>query len=255
MLAHLAARGARATIACATRGEEGRPHPSVGTVADIGALREQELRLSCERLGLGEPRFLGFRDSARKDRFRRDDPRALANVDMLEVERAILHVITDVRPQVVITFDPHGGYYHPDHLAVHRAATAAFFSSGTFGAAAPARLYYSAFSIDVFREHVKRTAGWGVVDGLDPERFAVADATAALLFDARPYMDKKIAAFAAHRSAWGLTLDMLPNPPAEQARRLYGFEPIMEQELFVLGGTRTAVPHWPLKDLFDGLRL
>jgi hypothetical protein len=72
-----------------------------------------------------------------------------------------------------ITFDPHGGYYHPDHLAVHRATTAAFFSSGTLGETAPARLFYSALSIEMFREHQARTVGWGVVDGLDPEVFGV----------------------------------------------------------------------------------
>lgn len=253
MLAHLAERGAIVTIACATRGEAGRPHPSVGPVADIGALRTEELRRSCRHLGVGEPRFLGFHDSGRKERLRRDDGRALASVDMLDVESAIRRVIDDTEPHIIITFDPHGGYYHPDHLAVNRAATAAFFSSGTMGASAPARLFYSTFSIPVFREHAERTAGWGVVDGLDSGTFGVSDTTAALIFDARPYMAKKLAAFAAHQSAWGLLPEMISAPPPEQARRLHGFQPIMEQELFVLGATRAAVPRWPLADLLEGI--
>ena len=37
----------------------------------------------------------------------------------------------------MLTFDPHGGYYHPDHVAIHRATTAAFFASGVLGAEAP----------------------------------------------------------------------------------------------------------------------
>jgi LmbE family N-acetylglucosaminyl deacetylase len=123
------------------------------------------------------------------------------------------------------------------------------------GDAAPARLFYSTFSVAVFREHVERTRGWGVVDGLDPEVFAVAERSAAVVFDARPYMDRKRAAFAAHTSAFGVTLEMLSNPPPEQASRLHGFAPIMEQEVFVLGGTRGPVPRWPLRDLFDGLDL
>jgi LmbE family N-acetylglucosaminyl deacetylase len=107
--------------------------------------------------------------------------------------------------------------------------------------------------VEVFREHVARTKGWGVVDGLDPEVFAVTERSAAVIFDARPYMDRKLAAFAAHTSAFGVTLEMLPNPPPEQARRLHGFTPILEHEFFVLGATRGAVPRWPLRDLFDGL--
>ena len=81
--------------------------------------------------------LLGFHDSARGERQRHGDARALANVDMLEVEAAIRRVIEDVTPHVILTFDPHGGYYHPDHLAVQRATTAAFFSSGAMGALAP----------------------------------------------------------------------------------------------------------------------
>jgi N-acetyl-1-D-myo-inositol-2-amino-2-deoxy-alpha-D-glucopyranoside deacetylase len=255
MLAHLADRGVRVTIACATRGEAGRAHPSVGPVADVGAHRTAELQRSCEILGFDAPRFLGFHDSARKDRLRRDDPRALANVDMLDVEAAILRVIRDVEPHIVVTFDPHGGYYHPDHVAVHRAATAAFFSSGAIGAAAPVRLFYSTFAVGIFREHAARTDGWGIVDGLDPEIFAVSDGTIAVTFDARPLMDRKLAAFAAHQSAFGVSAAMLREPPPEQARRLHAFAPIMEREDFTLAATRGAVAHWPLADLLDGLRI
>src|SRR5499426_1511871 len=151
MLAHLAERGARVTLVCATDGEAGKPHPSVGPVDDLGAMRVEELRLSCKRLGIEEPVLLRFHVSARKERFRRDDPHALANVDMLDVEAAVRSVITGVKPHVVVTFEPHGGYYHPDHLAISRATTAAFFSSGVLGEDAPERLFYTSMRSDVFR--------------------------------------------------------------------------------------------------------
>jgi N-acetyl-1-D-myo-inositol-2-amino-2-deoxy-alpha-D-glucopyranoside deacetylase len=141
VLAHLSDRGVRVTLACGTDGEAGKPHRSMGPVEDLGALRADELRLSCARLGIEEPVRLGFHDSARKDRQRHDDPHALANVDMLDVEAAIRGIITDVKPHVIFTFDPHGGYYHPDHVAIHRATTAAFFTSGAMGDQAPERLF------------------------------------------------------------------------------------------------------------------
>jgi LmbE family N-acetylglucosaminyl deacetylase len=197
--------------------------------------------------------FLGFHDSARKERLRRKDPRALANVDMLDVEASIRHVIEQVRPHVIITFDPHGGYYHPDHTAVQRAATAAFFSSGVLEDEAPSRLFYSTFSERAYREHAEATRGWGVVDDLDPTVFAVRSTMAAVTFDARPYMDLKLMAFAAHQSAFGLPELLLSDPPADAAARLRGFRPIMEEEVFVLGATRGVVPRWPLAGLFDGL--
>jgi LmbE family N-acetylglucosaminyl deacetylase len=128
-------------------------------VEDLGALRAEELRLSCARLGIGKPVLLGFHDSARRERQRRDDPRALANVDMLEVEAAVRQIIQEVQPHVVLTFDPHGGYYHPDHLAIQRATTAAFFSSGLPGDTAPERLFYCVMQRDVFREFAERSRG------------------------------------------------------------------------------------------------
>src|SRR3954471_22934240 len=139
VLADLSERGVRVTLACATDGEAGRPHPSVGAVEDLGAMRVEELKLSCARLGIDPPVLLRFHDSARKERQRHNDPHALANVDMLDVEATLRTVIDDVRPQVIVTFEPHGGYYHPDHLAIQRAATAAFFSSGALGQDAPER--------------------------------------------------------------------------------------------------------------------
>jgi N-acetyl-1-D-myo-inositol-2-amino-2-deoxy-alpha-D-glucopyranoside deacetylase len=253
LLAHLADRGARVTLACATRGEAGKVHPSVGHVENVGAHRAGELRASCARLGIGEPVFLDFHDSARKERQRHDDPRALANVDMLEVEAAVRRVIADVTPHVIITFDPHGGYYHPDHVAVHRATTAAFFSSGGLGADAPDRLLYSTFSDAAYRAHKEASRGWGVTDGLDPDVFAVRTNTIALAFNAAPYMDRMLAAFAAHRSAFGVTAEMFSDPPPDAARILRAFRPIMEQEWFILGGVRGAVPQFPLRDVFDGL--
>ena len=66
VLAHLSERGVRVTLACATDGEAGKPHPSVGPVEDLGALRVEELRLSCARLGIDEPLLRRFHDSARR---------------------------------------------------------------------------------------------------------------------------------------------------------------------------------------------
>ena len=254
ILAHLSERGVRVTLVCATNGEAGKSHPSVGAVEDLGALRVDELRMSCERLGIEPPVLLGFHDSARKDRQRHDDPRALANVDMLEVEAAIRKVIEDVKPHVMLTFDPHGGYYHPDHLAIQRATAAAFFSSGVMGSAAPERLFYATIERDVFRAFAEKSRGRGVIDGLDPDVFGTAAAMIAVSFDASSLLDRKFSALAAHRSAFGVTEEMLKSPPPGISQMLDAFRPVFEQEVFVMGGTRIPTPRWPLSDFFDGVQ-
>jgi len=254
MLAHLSAQGVRVTLACATNGEAGKPHPSVGSVDDLGALRVEELKLSCERLGIEPPVLLGFHDSARGDRQHHGDARALANVDMLEVEAAIRRVIEDVTPQVLLTFDPHGGYYHPDHLAVQRATTAAFFSSGVMGAVAPERLFYATLRRDVFRVLSEKSRGRGITDGLDADVFGTAVGMIAVSFDATPLVHRKLMALAAHRSAFGVTEEMLSSPPPAAREMLDAFRPVLEREVFVLGGTRIPVTRWPLRDFFDGVQ-
>ncbi len=253
MLAHLGDRGARVTLVCATNGEAGRPHPSVGPIDDLGAFRVQELQLSCARLGIEPPVLLGFHDSARKERQRHDDPHALANVDMLDVEAAIRGVIADVNPHVVMTFEPHGGDYHPDHLAIQRATTAAFFSSSVMGGEAPERLFYGTMLRDVFRTFAEASRGRGILDGLDPDVFGTAPEMIAVSLDARPYLQRKLAAMTAHRSAFGLTLEMLNNPPPGATQMLQAFGPVLEREVFMLGGARGRVSRWPLDDFFDGL--
>jgi len=253
MLAHLAERGARVTLVCATDGEAGKPHPSVGPVDNLGALRVEELRRSCARLGIEEPVLLRFHDSARQERQRHDDPHALANVDMLDVERVLRGIIADVRPHVVLTFEPHGGYYHPDHVAIHRATTAAFFASGALGTEAPERLFYIAMLREVFQGLAEASRGRGFVDGLDADVFSTAPEMVAVTFDARRYLDRKLSALTAHRSAFGVTADMLKNPPSAAAHLLRAFRPVLEREVFVLGGTRGPVRRWPLEGFFDGL--
>ena len=253
VLAHLSERGVRVTLVCATDGEAGKPHPSIGPVENLGALRVEELRLSCARLGIEAPVLLRFHDSARKERQRHDDPHALANVNMLDVEAAIGGIIADVKPHVIVTFDPHGGYYHPDHLAVHRATTAAFFSSGVLGDEAPERLFYATMLRDVFRVFADASRGRGIIDGLDPDVFATAPELIAVSFDASPYLERKLSALAAHRSAFGVTEGMLKNPPPGAAQMLQAFRPVLEREVFLLAGARGPVPRWPLPDFFDGL--
>jgi hypothetical protein len=80
---------------------------------------------------------------------------------------------------------------------------------------------------------------WGITDGLDPNVFATAPEMISVSFDASPYLERKFFALAAHRSAFGVTPEMLKNPPPAAAQMLQAFRPVLEREVFLLGG---AVP-------------
>ncbi len=72
-------------------------------------------------------------------------------------------------------------------------------------------------------------------------------------FDATRDLDRKFSALAAHRSAFGVTDDMLADPQAAVRPMLEAFRAVLAREVFVLGATGVATPRWPLTDFFDGL--
>jgi N-acetyl-1-D-myo-inositol-2-amino-2-deoxy-alpha-D-glucopyranoside deacetylase len=166
-LAHYASQGVRVVLACATRGEAGEiSDPSLATPETLGEVRERELRESGTALGISDVRFLGYRDSGMAGTPDNDDPRSYHRADPEAATRQLVGLMREVRPQAVITFEPFGGYGHPDHIAVSRYTTAAFDAAGDparFPDAGsewqPGRLFYSLIPNRFFREireHLER---------------------------------------------------------------------------------------------------
>jgi N-acetyl-1-D-myo-inositol-2-amino-2-deoxy-alpha-D-glucopyranoside deacetylase len=249
ILTHYAKLGVRVELLCATRGEAGKITDPNLSVADLGKQRELELRRACAAMGINEPRFMDYHDSGRLERLRRDDPLATINIDYLEIEQKILAVVRETKPQVLLTFDPHGGYNHPDHLSVHRATTAAFFSSGHLEYP-PQRLFYTAISLEQMREWISLPGG-AMTPGMTPEVYGVSDDTLAVRFDGSAYLDSKMAAIAAHGTQTGENSRMGQLPPEQRE----AMQKRMALENFALGGTRGAIMNYPLKGFFDGLGL
>lgn len=125
-LALYARSGVEVHLVCATRGEVGEAPPGLKGFASIGEMRESELRCAAGILGLAGVHFLGYRDSGMAGSPENAHPRALAAAPLPEAARAVAGFIRRLRPQVVVTFDPIGGYRHPDHIAAHRATVEAF---------------------------------------------------------------------------------------------------------------------------------
>ncbi|MBP9675674.1 MAG: PIG-L family deacetylase, partial [Anaerolineaceae bacterium] len=129
-LAHYAKQGVEVHLVCATRGEVGEVDSELmGEFKSIGELRENELRCAAGYLGLAGVHFLGYRDSGMAGSPDNHHPQALAAADIDKVMADVVHYIRLLKPQVVITFDPIGGYMHPDHIAIHKATDKAFYAA------------------------------------------------------------------------------------------------------------------------------
>jgi len=124
-LALYARRGCDTYLVCATRGEVGDVD-DLGGHASIAELRESELRCAAEHLGLKGVFFLGYRDSGMPGSADNKHPEAQVAHLVEEVAGRVVKYIRELKPDIVLTFDPIGGYKHPDHIHIHQATALAF---------------------------------------------------------------------------------------------------------------------------------
>lgn len=249
-LAKAAAEGHSVHLICATRGEEGEiVHPDIDADAypkgdARGRLRTEELTETCRVLGLRPPLFLDHHDSGFPIEVGLNNPKAFMNQDVLDLERQLLPYLAELNPDVLITFDPHGGYPHIDHITIHRAAIAAFWSAGSVVQPAPKRLFFPSRSLAAMREAKARSTS-STMTAVDPEIYGVSEDSFAAVIDIKPYAEQKRKAIEAHRSQFGTE---------EKVRGMLEQRgDMLETERFVLGGLRGGFPEPPLADLFEGL--
>ncbi len=212
--------GHRVVIVCATRGEVGEiADPSLATPETLGAVRERELRAAATALGVTDVRFLGYRDSGMAGTPENAHPAALVNARAEEVVERLVGVIRDVRPDVVVTFEPGGIYGHPDHVTISRRATAAVDAAADAArwpdAGTPHRVqrtYYVAIPRGVLLEfrQAAESAGiqWGIGDEAIIEN-AWDDAKIDAALDVTTWIERKKRAVAAHATQLG-TMNRMP---------------------------------------------
>jgi LmbE family N-acetylglucosaminyl deacetylase len=129
VFAKYASLGSEIMVVSATRGQAGQIRSGgIATRQTLASVREKELRLACERLGVQHVECWDFQDGS------------LQEVDRAELEARIARVIRSFRPDIVFTFGDDGAYGHPDHIAISQATTAACLRAG-----GPCELYHAWF--------------------------------------------------------------------------------------------------------------
>jgi N-acetyl-1-D-myo-inositol-2-amino-2-deoxy-alpha-D-glucopyranoside deacetylase len=138
-IAHYTGRGAQVHVVTCTLGEEGEvigerwAGLAVDRADQLGGFRISELSSALRALGVDEPIFLGgagrWRDSGMGGTPQRHHERFIDS-DMREAVGELTKIIRDLHPHVVVTYDPHGGYGHPDHIHSHTVTTEAVSAAG-----------------------------------------------------------------------------------------------------------------------------
>lgn len=231
VLALAAAGGVPARLVCATDGDLGG---EAGARELDRELRHGELREAMAALGVPEPIFLGYRDSGMENWPRPAD--CFANADAEEVIGRLEAILAEVRPAVVLTFDPGGIYGHPDHVTISARATEAYRRAAA-RPGGPSVLYHQAIPRSGLAEMGRLQEAFAAMRGdatpappseddlLQQRRFvelARPDEDVTTIVDVRSVLDRKLAALAAHASqmrdgSWS-------GAPREMVERFLGWE-------------------------------
>lgn len=134
-LARYAAEGHEVMVVTCTGGEAGSVlNPAMDrpeVQANMTEIRREEMARAAKILGVNHV-WLGFIDSGLPE----GDPLppvpegSFAVVPLEESTGALVKVIREFRPHVIVTYDENGGYPHPDHIRTHEISVAAFDAAG-----------------------------------------------------------------------------------------------------------------------------
>lgn len=252
-LARAAAEGHRVVLVTATAGEAGLAASQFGPPDRLAQARLEELRRSAGAIGAARVELLGYADSGLDGRAPIPaDPSAPVPFARADVEQAALRLaalLCEERADVLTSYDPAGGYGHPDHVQVHRVAARAAEVAGT-----PVVLE-ATVDRDLLRRAVRLVAK---VHTLPPE-FDVSTFDRAYTpreqithrVDVRRYTDRKRASMQAHASqatadSGDRTLAALLRLPRPAYRWVLG------REWFVERGRAAGGPK--LDDVFASVR-
>ncbi len=285
-MARYAAEGAAVTLVTCTRGERGEVIGAelahlAGDGPALAAHRTGELASAMAALGVSDHRFLGqdatgadgrpvmYVDSgmvwgseglavAPPDM----PPNAFAAVPVDEAATHLARVLRDVRPQVVVTYEPGGGYGHPDHVRAHDVTMRAVELAADKGLELPgrhgnlpwqvAKLYWVVAPRSIHTRAVRALADRGFVvrdQQASPMTMLVPDEEVTCRVDAEVYRPTKAAALRAHAT-------QVVVAPDETAFALSNevWQPLSATEFFRLavGRPDTAVGALREDDLFAG---
>lgn len=247
-------RGIRNILICTTKGEAGEvSSPELATSSNLGLVREQELVEAAGFLEVDELYFLGYRDSGMVNTADNQNPMAYCKADASAVVARLVRFIRDKRPQVVVTFDPTGGYGHPDHIAVNRhtiaaihAAADASYAPNLGPAWQVARLFYPTFKREAFEELSEALKAQGITPPeWDTDEVELTEQPVHALVDVSAVVQPKWQAFKSHRTQFGAD---------------HPFMRVTEDVIFKMTGTEwyelalpEVKPAEPYSDLYAGL--
>lgn len=118
-------RGDRVVWVCATDGDQGTRPEELADDQRVHQLRFAEAGASAQVLGVDRLEWLGYADSGMHGWESNQNPEAFMNADVDQAAAKLVQILDQEDADVLVGYDWHGNYGHPDHIMVHRVAARA----------------------------------------------------------------------------------------------------------------------------------
>ncbi len=202
-MARARAEGHRVVLVVATDGDHGEVPDDLGPEETLVERRRAESARSAEVLGIHRVAWLGYRDSGMTGWEQNHHDGAFMRADVDEAAGRLADLLRDEAADVLVTYDWHGNYGHPDHIQVHRVGHRAAQLADT----------PLVFEATMNRDHIARmmaeSGGIGSPgsEEFDPHGpaddgnpFGMPEAEITHRVDIRPFIAQKLDSLRAHRS-------------------------------------------------------
>jgi LmbE family N-acetylglucosaminyl deacetylase len=189
-----------------------KPREHLADRQRLADVRHAELRQAAAILGVTHLYPLGYHDSGMHGWETNTEPYAFAQAKVEDVAGRLVPIMRQHRPDVVVTYDEHGGYGHPDHIMAHRVTMAALEAAADAmrfpEAGTPWRvpkIYYTAWARSEALRALKMMHRLGQKTCLrdpdfDPHSLGCPDELITTRVSVRPVLRAKWQALFAHRS-------------------------------------------------------
>ena len=249
ILARYSDEGVRTVLVTCTNGEFGdgpggvKPEDPGHDEGAVVPIRLQELKASCEVLGVSHLELLGYHDSGMEGWPQNKATDSFWQTPVEVAGHRLADLMRTYQPQVVVTYDQNGFYGHPDHIQANRVTHAAIAECGI-----PAKLYYTAVARSTLRGFGEMLAEAGVDSPIDVDAnpdFGTPDELITTTVDCSAVVGRKFASLAAHGSQSDNIFFLQMGEDK--------FSAVMGYESFVraLDRSHASVPE---TDLFAGIR-
>lgn len=201
-MARLSANGHRVVLVMATDGAAGLVSQDIAEAGDLAATRSKELAKSGQALGVSGFHQLEYADSGLEgDAPVTEGRQRFADADVDAIANQLVSILESESADVLIGYDRSGGYGHPDHVQVHKAARRAaeiFAFAPLLEATLPREPMLRVVKV-IYAQR------WAVpaLGGLDMGAWRNAYTPRAKIdyrVDVRPYINQKRASLEAHAS-------------------------------------------------------